>query len=212
MPPTSACRSRSSTRRRTPAASASIAAASRRRRCCTSPRSRRGEARGGVGRRRSATPKIDLDKLRAFKHGVVDKLTGGVGQVAKLRKVKYLQGRADAHRADDARGRRRRPAASDSCTFEHAILATGSQPTKIPALSIDSPRVMDSTGALDLPDVPKSLLVDRRRLHRPRARDRLRRARHQGVGRRDDAGPAARRRSRSRRRPRASGSRRLFDA
>src|ERR671920_1446953 len=44
-------------------------------------------------------------------------------------------------------------------TFEHCIIATGSVPTRIPGLSIDSPRLMDSTGALDLPDVPKSLLV-----------------------------------------------------
>ena len=44
-------------------------------------------------------------------------------------------------------------------TFEHAVIATGSRPTKVPGLSIDSPRVMDSTGALDLPDIPKSLLV-----------------------------------------------------
>ena len=46
-----------------------------------------------------------------------------------------------------------------SSTFEHAVIATGSRPTRVPGLSIDSPRVMDSTGALDLPDVPKSLLV-----------------------------------------------------
>ncbi len=44
-------------------------------------------------------------------------------------------------------------------TFEHAIIATGSYPTRVPGLTIDSPRVMDSTGALDLPDIPKSLLV-----------------------------------------------------
>ena len=48
---------------------------------------------------------------------------------------------------------------SESLTFEHAILATGSRPATVPGLSIDSPRVMDSTGALDLPDVPASLLV-----------------------------------------------------
>jgi dihydrolipoamide dehydrogenase len=105
-------------------------------------------------------PKIDLDKLREFKDSVVSKLTGGLGQVSRLRKVAYVQGRAtfvDAHTISvvpAAKG-----AGSQTIAFEHAIIATGSHPTKIPALSIDSPRVMDSTGALDLPDIPGSLLV-----------------------------------------------------
>jgi dihydrolipoamide dehydrogenase len=107
-----------------------------------------------------AAPKIDVDKVRAFKEKVVSQLTGGVGQVAKLRKITYLQARAafrdattlDITFVDEAKG-------TDTLSFEHAIIATGSYPTKVPGLSIDSPRVMDSTGALDLPDVPKSLLV-----------------------------------------------------
>jgi dihydrolipoamide dehydrogenase len=101
--------------------------------------------------------KIDIARLRAFKQGVVDKLTGGVGQVAKLRKVKFLQGRATLT------GPRSMTVAGASGTtelqFEHCVLATGSSPTRIPSLSIDSPRMLDSTSALDLPDVPKSLLV-----------------------------------------------------
>ena len=102
-------------------------------------------------------PKIDIDKLRSFKQGVVDKLTGGVGQVARLRKVKFLQGRATLtgpHSMTIA-GK----GAATSLQFEHCILATGSQPTQIPSLSIDSPRMMDSTSALEVPDVPASLLV-----------------------------------------------------
>jgi dihydrolipoamide dehydrogenase len=103
-------------------------------------------------------PTIDLDKLRAFKAGVVQKLTGGLGQLSKQRKVTYIQGRAsfaDAKtlRIDLAAG------GQDTLTFEHAIIATGSRPATVPGLSIDSPRVMDSTGALALPDIPKSLLV-----------------------------------------------------
>ena len=90
-------------------------------------------------------------------------------------------------------------------TFEHAIIATGSRPSTMPGLSLDSPRMMDSTAALDLPDIPKSLLVDRRRLHRPRAGHRLRGARHQGHRRRDDRRPAAGRGPRSRQRPRQAG-------
>jgi dihydrolipoamide dehydrogenase len=105
-------------------------------------------------------PTIDINKVRAFKDRVVTQLTGGVGQVAKLRKIDYLQARAAFRDAttleitfvDQAKG-------TGTLSFEHAIIATGSYPTKVPGLSIDSPRVMDSTGALELPDVPKSLLV-----------------------------------------------------
>src|SRR6185436_599093 len=104
-----------------------------------------------------AEPKIDIDKLRAFKQGVVDKLTGGVGQVAKLRKVKFLQGRG---MLTGARSMRISGAGGDTdLDFEHCILATGSSPTRIPSFALESPRMMDSTSALDVPDVPKSLLV-----------------------------------------------------
>ncbi len=104
-----------------------------------------------------AEPTIDIDKLRAFKQGVVDKLTAGVGSVAKLRKVTFVQGRATltgpkSMTVAGANG-------NTELQFEHLILATGSHPTKIPSLSIDSPRMMDSTSGLELPDVPKSLLV-----------------------------------------------------
>ncbi len=102
-------------------------------------------------------PKVDVDKLRAYKQGVVEKLTGGVGQIAKLRKVKFIQGRATL---TGARSMTIAGAAGETdLQFEHCILATGSHPTKIPSLSIDSPRMLDSTTALDLPDVPKSMLV-----------------------------------------------------
>ena len=102
-------------------------------------------------------PKVDVDKLRGYKQGVVDKLTAGVGSVAKLRKVKFIQGRASlaGPRALKISG----SGGETELQFEHLILATGSHPTKIPTLSIDSPRMMDSTSGLDLPDVPKSLLV-----------------------------------------------------
>jgi dihydrolipoyl dehydrogenase len=104
-----------------------------------------------------AEPTIDVDKLRSYKQGVVDKLTSGVGTVAKLRKVKFLQGRATltsptSLKVAGANG-------ETELRFENLILATGSHPTRIPSLSLDSPRMMDSTSGLDLPDVPKSLLV-----------------------------------------------------
>ena len=102
-------------------------------------------------------PKIDVDKLRGFKQGVVDKLTGGVGQVAKLRKVKFLQGRGTLTGPKSMRITG--PGGDTDLDFEHCILATGSSPTRIPSLALDSPRMMDSTSALEVPDVPKSLLV-----------------------------------------------------
>jgi dihydrolipoamide dehydrogenase len=103
-------------------------------------------------------PRVDLAKLRGFKDAVVKRLTGGTGQLVKHRKIQYLQGRAeivDAHhlRIASANG------ASDDLQFEHAIVATGSVPAIPPMLALDDPRVMDSTSALDLPDIPTSLLV-----------------------------------------------------
>jgi dihydrolipoamide dehydrogenase len=103
-------------------------------------------------------PKIDLDRLRAFKTKVVNQLTGGLGQLSKQRKITYVQGTAsfvDAKTLEVTTGAGKK----DSLTFEHAIIATGSAPAKVPGLTIDSPLVMDSTTALDLPDIPKSLLV-----------------------------------------------------
>ncbi len=104
-----------------------------------------------------AEPSIDVGKLRAYKQGVVDKLTSGVGTVARLRKVKFIQGRATL---TGPKSLKVATAGGDTdVSFEHLILATGSHPTKIPSLSLDSPRMMDSTSGLELPDVPKSLLV-----------------------------------------------------
>jgi len=103
-------------------------------------------------------PKIDLAKLRSFKDNVVKRLTGGTGLLAKSRKVQYLQGRGeivDAHTLTvklSAGG-------EETITFEHAIIATGSVPAIPPSLKLDDPRVMDSTSALDLPDIPKTMLV-----------------------------------------------------
>ncbi len=103
-------------------------------------------------------PTIDVNKLREFKNRVVEKLTSGTGQVSKFRKVNYIQGWASIV---DAKTIKVKKAAGgdETVTVDAMILALGSLPTKIPSLSIDSPRVLDSTGALDLPEVPKSMLV-----------------------------------------------------
>ncbi len=103
-------------------------------------------------------PAIDLAKLRAFKDNVVKRLTSGTGQLVKHRKVQYLQGLAEMVDAHNLRVRRT-DGKEEQVQFEHAILATGSVPAIPPMLNVDDPRVMDSTAALDLPDLPESLLV-----------------------------------------------------
>ena len=103
------------------------------------------------------TPTIDLDKLRAYKNNVVEKLTGGTGQLAKQRKITYVQGRATL--TGPTTMSVKTASGVQEVKADYIVLATGSHPTKIPALSIDSPRVLDSTGALDLPEIPKTMLV-----------------------------------------------------
>lgn len=104
------------------------------------------------------TPRIDVNRLRGFKNKVVDKLTSGTGQVAKMRKVTYVQGHASI--VTPQRLQVALAAGGEQVVdTDHIILATGSEPTRIPALSIDSPRVIDSTGALDLPEIPGTMLV-----------------------------------------------------
>jgi dihydrolipoamide dehydrogenase len=102
-------------------------------------------------------PQIDLPALRDWKNGVVKRLTGGLTSMAKQRKVEVVTGRgrlkgpnAVEVKAEDGSKREVR--------FEQAILATGSRPVKLPGFPSD-PRLIDSTGALELEDVPKRLLV-----------------------------------------------------
>ncbi|HWP45155.1 MAG TPA: dihydrolipoyl dehydrogenase, partial [Blastocatellia bacterium] len=112
-------------------------------------------ARWGVS---FSEPEIDLDRLRDWKDGVVKKLTGGLGQLGRQRKVDYIRGRAsflDARTLKIESDEKR----EQQLGFEHAILATGSRPAAIAGLSSDSPRVMDSTAALDLRRIPGTMLV-----------------------------------------------------
>jgi dihydrolipoamide dehydrogenase len=102
-------------------------------------------------------PAIDLAKLRAWKDQVVAKLTGGTGQLGRLRKIRYIQGRASildprSFEVETAKGK-------DRVEFQYAVLATGSRPATVPGLDLASPRLMDSTSALELPDIPRTLLV-----------------------------------------------------
>jgi dihydrolipoamide dehydrogenase len=102
--------------------------------------------------------KVDLDRLRGFKNAVVGKLTGGTGQLAKQRKVRYLQGRGTFENSNTLRVAKVN-GAQERLEFDRIVLATGSRPAILPSLKLDSPRLMDSTAALDLADVPGSLLV-----------------------------------------------------
>jgi dihydrolipoamide dehydrogenase len=103
-------------------------------------------------------PSVDLDRLRTWKKGVVDRLTGGLGQLSSQRGITYLRGRGEL--VDSTAARVTAPDGDRTdLAFEHVILATGSRPASPPALSLESDRVWDSTRALELPEVPLSLLV-----------------------------------------------------
>ena len=100
-------------------------------------------------------PNIDINKIRGFKENVVSRLTGGIAQMAKLRKVQVVNGEGkfiDAHTLE-VKGTE-----TYRITFEYAIIAAGSRPVKLPFFPED-PRIMTSTGALELKDVPKRMLV-----------------------------------------------------
>jgi dihydrolipoamide dehydrogenase len=101
-----------------------------------------------------AKPKINLDALRARKDKIVATLSGHLADAARNRKVTYLKARGSFEDSTtlglDNGGRVR---------FKHCIVATGSSPARLRHLRLDSPRLMDSTAALELPDVPRSLLV-----------------------------------------------------
>jgi dihydrolipoamide dehydrogenase len=99
-------------------------------------------------------PKIDIDAVRANKDSTVAKLTGGIKALAKARKVNVVNGYAkfsDANHLQIDNG--------ESVEFENCIIAAGSRVTKIPSFPFDDPRVMDSTDALELENIPKRLLV-----------------------------------------------------
>src|ERR1700722_2247711 len=102
-------------------------------------------------------PNIDLARLRGWKESVVKKLTGGLGQLSKQRHVEYIQGRAAFENSTTLRITKS-DGTESSRSFDRIIIATGSRPAIIPAFKLDSPRMMDSTAALNLEDVPGSLL------------------------------------------------------
>jgi len=106
-----------------------------------------------------AAPKIDLDKLRDWKNtSVVGKLVGGVRELCRLRGVNLIAARGTF--LDATTLELKHPdGKTQTLAFEKAIIATGSSPAVPPVFQIGDPRVMDSTGALELPEIPRSLLV-----------------------------------------------------
>ena len=102
-------------------------------------------------------PKTNIDKLRAWKDSVVAKLTKGLSGLAKARKVTVVEGNAAfaSPHTIEVQGKEGRKVVS----FDHCIIAAGSQSSRIPGFPYDDPRVMDSTGALELKEIPQRLLI-----------------------------------------------------
>ena len=105
-----------------------------------------------------ANPTIDLDALRSWKDGVVGRLTGGLTGLAKQRKVQTLVG-TGTFTGDHMVGVAGPDGSTTTVSFDAAIIAAGSEPVTLPFVPHDDPRVIDSTGALDLDDIPERLLV-----------------------------------------------------
>jgi dihydrolipoamide dehydrogenase len=104
-----------------------------------------------------AKPKIDLDALRSWKDSVVGQLTGGLTGLAKARKVTTVRGmgRFTGPNMIEVTG----DEGTKTVSFDQCIIAAGSEPVELPFIPHDDPRVLDSTGALELADVPKRMLI-----------------------------------------------------
>ncbi len=103
-------------------------------------------------------PEINVEKLRKFKKKVVTKLTGGLGQLVKQRKINFIQGRA-SFLSNNKLAVKLTSGEVEELEFETAILAAGSVPSTIPGFPMDSPKIMTSREALELEDIPDKLLV-----------------------------------------------------
>lgn len=110
--------------------------------------------RMGVG---FGEPRIDAEKIRAWKKEVVDKLADGLVTLSKKRGVELIRGRAEFEGSDTVR---LHDSEVSRIKYRHAILATGSSPTPFPGTTFEKgSRIMDSAGALELPEIPESLLI-----------------------------------------------------
>ena len=104
-----------------------------------------------------SAPEIDIDALRGWKESIIKKLTGGLGGMAKARKVQVVTGKGEFSSANTITVQTAEGAKVVS--FKNAIIAAGSSVSKIPGFPYDDPRLIDSTGALELRQIPKKLLV-----------------------------------------------------
>lgn len=102
-------------------------------------------------------PRIEIDKLRAWKQSVIERLTKGLSQVAKIRNVTVMKGRG--YFEDGKTLRVETSEGQTAVSFNHAIIAAGSKPALPKVFDLGNPRIMTSTEALELPEIPKSLLV-----------------------------------------------------
>ncbi len=108
-----------------------------------------------------AAPQIDLDQIRQRKEKVIQTLSSGLAGLAKRRNVTIIQAKGTFQNSTSLRleGQHASIPAEQEITFDHCVLATGSVPAMPASFDVGSPRVMDSTGALSLTDIPKTLLV-----------------------------------------------------
>ena len=104
-----------------------------------------------------AEPSVDLSKLRAWKESILEKLAGGVATLAKMRGVQVIQGRAYFEGSNKLRVETE--SGQQFVEYEKAILAVGSLPAVPKAFDLGNPRVMTSTGALEVEDIPENLLI-----------------------------------------------------
>jgi len=104
-----------------------------------------------------AEPDINIEKLRDWKDSVVNKFTNGLGQLSKYRKIKYIRGRAKF--VDSRTLKIQHQGEEDLLSFENAIIATGSRPAELTNFPLDSSHILNSTSGLELPEVPKTMLI-----------------------------------------------------
>ncbi|MFW6215424.1 MAG: dihydrolipoyl dehydrogenase [Alkalispirochaetaceae bacterium] len=103
-------------------------------------------------------PKVDIDQLRGFKDGVIKKLTGGLGQLVKQRKIDHIHGLA-RFTSESTLTVALNEGGEEEVSFEHAIIATGASPISLPNVDIESDRILYAKSALELEEIPESLLV-----------------------------------------------------
>ncbi len=103
-------------------------------------------------------PKVDVEKISNWKNKVVEKLTKGLGQLSKARKIEYIRGKASFKSKEELLVKNEEGEES-ILTFESVIIATGSSPVALPSIEFDHELIIDSTDALELKEVPKTMLV-----------------------------------------------------